>query len=461
LRLKVEHSFGSISQDLNISGKDGDTKIIGIKGFGFLGNVQLLKEKDDILQLYVPTPFGEKLILNNTDIKYGWSLNVLNKDKSKELVIAIKIPSIIHPEKERPIGSKDLVLYGNDDILIRRPLIDDFPFTKESNVNHAKSSILKSVKWIQRLHESTNPKGGNWKTWYYLAWAKRNARDIDETLKLLTTLKDELEDDRLTRLVRNTWEKDIEKAKQKGYDPSNFHKDYQYPDNLNIYSREKSRIAQAEKLFEIGQYIATDSLLLSILNVVSHKGYNEYIRSLECVTRYNLARVAIKLSDIEYISFKSSYPYKQLMKAKSLYKDFPFLEDQRPALLDSIIRYRQVVKNEVNKDRKIIKLPVQRGTIKDEPSDSKIVFSYKYDNKYTVSISGRKKGMDDGHSVRIASLEHEDSIEYSDVNTKVNFNRNIRLSKGGEYTIKFSPDKESTWNVAVLFLLTAILATLY
>ena len=37
LKLKVDHSFGSISQDLNISGKDGDTKIIGIKGFGSLG----------------------------------------------------------------------------------------------------------------------------------------------------------------------------------------------------------------------------------------------------------------------------------------------------------------------------------------------------------------------------------------------------------------------------------------
>ena len=86
------------------------------------------------------------------------------------------------------------MLYGNDDKLIRKPLIDDFPLTKASNPKNAKTAILNSVKYIHRLYESDKKKGTNWKTWYYLAWAKRNARDVDETPKLLDELIEDLED---------------------------------------------------------------------------------------------------------------------------------------------------------------------------------------------------------------------------------------------------------------------------
>jgi len=463
LKLKVDHSFGSISQDLNISGKEGDKKIIGIAGFGLLKNKELLQGKDDIMQLYVPTPFGEKLIQNQPNKKYGWNLKILNDDNSKPLVITIDMPSIIDPEKQRPISRKKLVIYGNDDKLIRKPLIDDFPLTKASNPKKAKSAILNSVKYIHRLNDSGERKGTNWKTWYYLAWAKRNARDVDETLKLLEKLKIDLFDDLFDnkKLTKNTWEQDIEKAIQKGYDPDNFHKDYRYPDKLNIYSREKLRIAQAEMLIDDGKYLVADSLLLNILTVVSQKEYDDYIRSLECVARYNLAKVALRLNDIEYKTPKSSYPHKQLMKAKTVYKDYPFLEDERPALLDSIRHYREMVKNAFRKDHIPIKLPVESGTISNEPSRSTTIFSYNYDNNYTFSINGRKKGMGNGHTVRVTNLDDEDIDDYSSVNTKVNFNRKIRLSKGGEYAIKFSPDKESTYNMLVLFSITAIFAFLY
>ena len=241
----------------------------------------------------------------------------------------------------------------------------------------------------------------------------------------------------------------------------NFHKDYQYPDKLNIYNREKLRIAQAEMLIDGGKYLVADSLLLNILTVVSQKEYDDYIRSLECVARYNLAKVALRLNDIEYKTPKSSYPHKQLMKAKTVYKDYPFLEDERPALLDSIRHYREMVKNAFRKDHIPIKLPVESGTISNEPSRSTTIFSYNYDNNYTFSINGRKKGMENGHTVRVTNLDDEDIDDYSSVNTKVSFNRKIRLSKGGEYAIKFSPDKESTYNMLVLVSITAILAFLY
>lgn len=461
LKLKVDHSFGSMNQDLNISGNDGQKKIIGIKGFGLLGNIELLQGKDDLMQLYVPTPFGEKLIPNQPNKKYDWNLKIHNDDNSKGLVLAISIPSILHPEKQTPISRKKLVIYGNDDKLIRKPLIDDFALTKASNTNQAKSAILKSVKLIQRLHESTTPYGKNWKTWYYLAWAKRNARDVDETLKLLDKLKENLYDGRYRKLIRNSWEQDIEKAILKGYDPDNFHKDYQYPDKLNIYSREKFRNAQAEMLIDDGKYLRADSLLLNILTVVSQKEYDIYIRSLECVVRYNLAKVALRLNDIDYKTPKSSYPHKQLMKAKTVYKDYPFLEDERPALLDSINYYRQMVKNAVRKGHIPIKLPVESGTISNEPSRSTTIFSYKDDNNFTFNINGRKKGMENGHTIRVTNLDDETIDDYSAVNTKVGFNRKIRLNKGGEYAIKFSPDKESTYNLLVLVSITAIFAFLY
>lgn len=463
LKLKVDHSFGSMNQDLNISGNDGQKKIIGIKGFGLLGNIELLQGKDDLMQLYVPTPFGEKLIPNQPNKKYDWNLKIHNDDNSKGLVLAISIPSILHPEKQTPISRKKLVIYGNDDKLIRKPLIDDFPLTKASNPKKAKTAILNSVKYIHRLNDSGERKGTNWKTWYYLAWAKRNARDVDETLKLLEKLKIDLFDDLFDnkKLTKNTWEQDIEKAIQKGYDPDNFHKDYQYPDKLNIYSREKSRIAQAEMFIDGGKYLVADSLLLNILTVVSQKEYDDYIRSLECVTRYNLAKVALRLNDIEYKTPRSSYPHKQLMKAKTVYKDYPFLEDERPSLLDSIRHYRQMAKNAVRKDHIPIKLPVESGTISNEPSRSTTIFSYKDDNNFTFNINGRKKGMENGHTIRVTNLDDETIDDYSAVNTKVGFNRKIRLNKGGEYAIKFSPDKESTYNLLVLVSITAIFAFLY
>ncbi len=463
MKLKVAHSFGSMNQDLNISGNEGDIKSIGIEGFGLLGNLMLLKGKDDIMQLYVPTPFGEKLISNQSNKKFEWNLKIHNVDNSKPLVITIDMPSIIDPKKQKPISSKDLVLYGNDDKLIRKPLIDDFPLTKASNPKKARLAILNSVKYIHRLNDSGERKGTNWKTWYYLAWAKRNARDLDETLTLLGELHDDLSDGLHDnkKLTKNTWEQDIEKAKQKGYDPDNFNKDYQYPDKLNIYNREKLRIAQAEMLIDGGKYLVADSLLLKILTVVSQKEYDDFIRSLECLVRYNLAKVALRLNDIEYKNLRSSYPYKQLRLAKKVYRDYPFLEDERPALLDSIKHYQQRLRNVFRKDYVSIKLPVESGTISNERSSSTTVLSYKYDNNYTFSINGRKQGMENGHIVRVTNLDNEAIDDYSTFNTKVNFNRKIRLNKGGEYTIKFSPDKESAYNMLVLVSITAILAFLY
>ena len=69
--------------------------------------------------------------------------------------------------------------------------------------------------------------------------------------------------------------------------------------------------------------------------------------------------------------------------------------------------------------------------------------------------------MENGHIVRVTNLDNESIDDYSAVNTKVNFNRKIRLNKGGEYAIKFSPDKESAYNMLVLVSITAILAFLY
>ena len=171
------------------------------------------------------------------------------------------------------------------------------------------------------------------------------------------------------------------------------------------------------------------------------------VRSLECVARYNLGKIALKLRDIEYPNWKKSYPYFQFKKAKRLYGDYPMLHNDYVSMKDSIDQYLDIVKNDVKNRVKTGVWEKAQGDVKNLQAEAVVFFSYKYDQDFRVHIDGRV-GRRDGYTIR-AMDESGEKQEYADHSAQLEFNRKVRLSKGGKYKIGFSKEKESIKNLLV------------
>ena len=133
-----------------------------------------------------------------------------------------------------------------------KPLVDEFGFGND------KDRVINTIEYINELYGDTNPKGNNWKVWYYLAWAKYRA----ERLKILDKVRISKYLNR--RILEQDYQNDMEEAKKKGYQPQGRHSAFPTIERGDLAAGILNRIEAAKGKFSKGNVIAAEEDFLAI-----------------------------------------------------------------------------------------------------------------------------------------------------------------------------------------------------
>ena len=173
----------------------------------------------------------------------------------------------------------------------------------------------------------------------------------------------------------------------------------------------------------------------------------------------DLQKFGIKL----FFKPNGSYPYRKFYKASRIYKENnKSLYSSEPWLEDSIRVYKDLAKNIVknrNDETNSFGVSPQRGkkgSISLGGVENAYRFRYKYDNNYKYRILGES-----GSPIGLVNIEKPDKILVQGEEIFPGFDDEIRLGKGGEYKIKFSPKNQSFYNLFFSIIIIGLLGFVY
>ena len=453
-KISIENGYGRINQGLQISGQS--KKKLIFKGLKIL---RILQNDPDIsnsyLELIVETPFGDHVVNSDKSKKSDWGLKINNRtsfpiDKfvKKELEIAISMPQIKRFGGKGVLDDTKLLLYSKEPVLLLDPLVKRF---NGDDKQKAKKDVITSADYIKKFYDDTDPKGNNWKVWYYLAYAKWRAVDLG----ILEELKDRLKDDQI--LIRRRYNDDMEKAKRIGYDPAGRHKDaYPIIDKDNLLAKINNKISIAAMKFSKGDMIGAEEDFLKIL---SDSKKDDKIKHLSAVANYWLGRIALALDDTDYDDYRRSYPFARFKEARIDYKSYPeaLFSGTLPVLeVDSINVYRDLAKKRVKSHSGMESVSMKRQTRKEGANffsmENTFHFIYNYDNNYTFKIEGNS-----GATIGLVNPKNTDLFLAKGNEMYPLFGDEIRLNLGGDYSVVFSPKKQTFINFFASAILIGII----
>ena len=456
VEISVINGYGSqIQGPLDLSGTSV-TKIVfsGLKLKSLSNNNR--NKPINYLSLSVETPYGAHVVQSHKSGEPDWGLKIngkksipLNQIAGNQLEIEISTPQVQRFGMGGVLSSRKLMLYSDEEKLLKIPLVENID---EKNETKVKNDLKIALEHIKKLYDDTDPKGKNWKVWYYLSFAKWQANELGILEEILGNKW--IKDDRV--LIRGSYMVDMEKAKNKGYQPNGRHKDYPLIEKGNLLAEINGIIQNAVKEYKNDNLIIAEKELISILAKIDK---NEELSYRSAVVDYWLGRIALDLDDIEYDSFRASYPFRKYSDAIKTYKNNESLFSSEYWLEDSIRFYRDIAIQKVNtrKDRKENKLELITP-VKEAPSLlNKNIFRFKYkkDNDYTYNI----KGESDAQIGLINTLDTDLFLK----NNKLSpgFNDEIRLGKGADYKIEFSPKKQSYYNIFTSLVVLILIGGIY
>ena len=461
VKIDVINGYGTINQGLELSG--ASTKKMFFSGL-LVNHISGIKQSvnKDYLNLTIKTPYGTRSIHSHESGAPDWGITIngqkyfsMSQLAGTELEVGISTPQVKEFGKQGILDVSRLNLYINEKILLFNPLIKNIRNTKEDK---AKKDILATLEHIKKFYDDTDPKGMDWKVWYYLAYAKWNANELGILEELL--INSWLRDDRA--LTKGSYDDDMKKAidQKRGYQPHGRHEDYPLIEKGNLLAEINANIKKAKDKFLKKDLIEAEEDFLIIMGDINK--YDEISHRL-AVVDYWLGRIALDLDDIEYDNYKESYPYRKFYKASRIYKENnKSLYSSEPWLEDSIRVYKDLAKNIVknrNDETNSFGVSPQRGkkgSISLGGVENAYRFRYKYDNNYKYRILGES-----GSPIGLVNIEKPDKILVQGEEIFPGFDDEIRLGKGGEYKIKFSPKNQSFYNLFFSIIIIGLLGFVY
>ena len=454
--IKIVNGYGTIDMGLGLSG--ASPKKLYFSGLE-LNPITEIKQSnsEDYLNLIIETPYGTRLIHSYNSGVPDWGIKIngkksfsLNQLSGKELEVEISTSQVKKFGKQGILDVTRLDLYTNEKTLLFNSLVKNI---NNTNKNKAKIDVIATLEYINKYFDDTDPKGKDWKVWYYLAYAKWQANELGILDELYESKW--LRDDR--SLTKGRYYEDMEKAIRKGYQPDGRHENYPLIKKGNLLAEVNNKIKIAEGQYIQKYLIKAEQDLLMILNDI--KKYDE-ISHRAAVVNYWLGRIALDLGDIEYDNYKSSYPYRKFYKARKIYKNNEALFSSEPWLEDSINVYKDLAKSIVknNIDSKSIPLKYQSGEKESslEGVENTCRFTYNYDNNYTYRIKGET-----GSAIGLVNVENPETNLAQGDKLSPGFDDEIRLEKGGDYKVEFSPKKQSFYNYFTTVIILSLIGIIY
>ena len=440
--ISITKGYGTIDQGLQISGLS--RKKLFFKGL-LLSEI-VPDELNSYLELIVETPYGNHAVRTDRSEEHDWDLEHTKQKEVQE--IGISMPQVPQFDKPGILTERDIAQLSKEFEIfaLLDPLVNKF---KIDNPEVAKKEVLNSAEYIRIKYDFTTPKGEDWKVWYYLAWAKWGAIELD-ILDQLLNIEDLSDYPALTK----DYEQDMEKAVSRGYEPEGRHSGVYHTIKKDNYLAEiNNKISSAEKKFKKGDMIEVEEEFLEILS--DTKNFEE-VRHLSAVANYWLGRIALALGDIEYDNYDESYPYVKFSDAKNTFKRNQDLLSSEIWLEDSTKFYRNLTKKTIKsrQNEELVSMPTAPRTEKKEffPKNNTYRFTYSYDNSYTYRIIGES-----GSEIRLVSTENPESFLAEGTKLSLMFKNEIMLNQGGDYSVSFSPKQQSLFNLFVSAILIGLI----
>ncbi|MBT5212648.1 MAG: hypothetical protein HOM08_12485 [Candidatus Marinimicrobia bacterium] len=436
VQLKIRQGYGTIDQGLRLSGPI--PKKLYFKGLKLLSPTPEDFPSEARLNVIVETPYGQKIDNKSTT---GWQLfidgisnysSLLNDNQSANYILTT--PQISTFNGREVFDDIKLQLYAEEQVLLRRPLID----FENSNSDEARLNLENSLICIVGLYNDTEPKGANWKTWYYLAWLKKRSIELNILEKILA--HDLIKNQRA--LYKSSYSEDIDRATIHGYSPLTRHQSYPSITMGALLTDINSKIdAAVLKYMNNNVFEAELELLVIKREILS----DEKLSYLAAKIDYWLARIAIALDDSEYVTYQQSYAFQKLRNARRIYSEYAPLFTRDTWLGDSINIYRNIAMDRVNlaKQEKLINLKIIKG--KKEILDfqqSSYEFYYGNDYSYAISLKGVERD-----NIALLNMEDKSKYVYHDHMMSPTFGQPLKFNKGGEYELKFSPARQTMYNI--------------
>ena len=445
-KIAIRKGYGEISQGMQISGLS--EKKLFFKGLKLKRSSRKteMEEFNDYMELVVETPYGMMTIQSDKSGAPDWGLTINGKKSfiidqllGKELEVCISTPQVKNFVGSGVLPDEKLQLYSKEKerYLMLKPLVKNFSI---DNKEKAIYSVLNSIRYIKGYYDDTDPKGHNWKVWYYLAWAKKRAHDLGILDQFLNN--DLLKDDE--SLIRGSYDDDMTRALQRGYQPEGRHKIYPTILKGDLLAEINNKISIAENKFKNGDLLEAEQDFIQILAETKE---DDSVKHLAALVNYWLGRIGILLDDLEYVKYRQSYPYRKFNEARIILMNNQMLFSESIGLEDSIIVYRNLVEERI-KHHSFRDQPVtmhRQTTNKGETAyfqDNAYHFTYKYGNDYTFNIIGET-----GSMVGLLDLNKPETLLLSDQRLTLRFDDKILLTKGGDYSVEFSPKKQNVINL--------------
>lgn len=456
--ISIANGYGTLKkQGLQISGHSN--KRLVFKGLKLKPLSQdEPKELNGYVDLIVETPYGIHSVSSDKSGSPDWGLIIngatsfpFSKLVGQEMEIRISMPQVQRFGGQGVLSEKKLQLYSKEQTLLFKPLVSEFKIDDQAQ---AEKDVFASAQYIKEFYDDTDPKGDNWKVWYYLAWSKWLANKLDMLDRFLGMRA--LRDDRA--LIRGNYDDDMAKALKKGYQPQGRHDDYLTIQKGYLLADINNRIDIAELKFKKGDLIEAERDFLKIL---SDAKKNDEVIHISAIANYWLGRIALDLGDFEYDDYRTSYAYGKLKDAKRIFKSKQTMLSGEYWLEDSIKVYRDLAKEWVKSRRNVesISIPRQPGLEGEKvfSMSNTFRFTYSYDNSYIYNIIGES-----GSAIGLVHTEENtESFLVKGRKLSLMFEDEIRISRGGDYSIIFSPKQQSLFNILTYAMLIGLIGFIY
>ncbi|MBC8214328.1 MAG: hypothetical protein H8E71_06800 [Candidatus Marinimicrobia bacterium] len=419
----------------------------------------------DYLDLIVETPYGIRTVHSHLSGEPDWGLKI-NGNKSfsmselvgQELEIKVSMPQVQIFGTTEPMDEKYLDLYTKENQYLFDPLVKNIWKQEKSDIQAAVEATLDYIKMLYSGTGAATQKGDDWKTWYYLSYAKWHANKHDFTDELNNWLESKNE----PALVRdNNYIKEMEKAKIKGYQPKGSHQHYPPIKQGDLLAEIDDRINDAKMKYEEGNVISAEIDFLDILTDIEK---NDGIKHRSAIVDYWLGRIALSLDDIEYDDYEYSYPFKKFYSALENFKRNKSHFVRNGWIEDSTKKYINISKKKISERQEMGSTLLEGEDIREGKKSpisltngNTIRFSYKDDNYYyTYKIEGKS-----GAPIGIVNKDNPEKNLIEVIKLSPTFDDELRLGRGGDYSITFSAQKQSLYNIITTAILLGLLGVFY
>ena len=450
--LKIGQGYGSKDQGLRLSGPN--RKKLYFKGLKLLDMAESegVSDNEEWLNLIIESPYGPK---TENGSSTGWQLlvngkikNYLMTDDFQSTEFVLMTPQISKFNGREVFEDRKLQLYAEEHVLLRSPLVDFENMNSEVAYNNLESCL----KNIVALYSDTYPKGKNWKTWYYLAWLKKRSIELNVQDKILEL--DLVKNERA--LIKSSYSEDMETAKIHGYSPLTRHQNYPSIGMGTLISDINAKIDVAVLKFSHHSILDAEDELLMIRREVLG---DQKLKYLTAKIDYWLARIGISLDDSEYQTFQQSYTFQKLKNARSIYSGNAPLFTRDLWLRDSINVYSDIAIDQVNisGEKKLANLTFKSArSVLSDLQISSYEFYFGDDYSYAITLKGLDRA-----NIALINSEDKSKIIYQDEVMSPTFGQTLRFSKGGEYEIRFSPARQTMYNIILSSIILSSIGLIY